>query len=424
MYKTRIYTYVSVEGIRRPMLIDKDSGLPIEYACIYLFKMKGKSAYRTQLEILKAIGLLIDFCYIERCTKKRWIPIDERDLKRNGLLGEGDIDNLNYWVQRSLSELFRACELKSRFVYKARSQVVQGATASKRLVYIRDFLQWMTRQRLKPLIERGRLEYVDILRQRKEELSEIFDAKIQMKKSRSRTRSLDENNQEILATFLAEKNICDLNDLDMRDFLIIKVLLLTGLRPGELLKLAVSRVKKAAYSDRDNVKHPIGLLQIRRDSSSERDTRLDEPNVKGFARDVSISMALYLEIEDYIAGPRRSAVDRRGGVETPYLFVNHRHDKFVGKPLSQRSLNKIFEKQKVLLGGFDEFCPYTLRHTHLTQYVDEALKLGKGKEDINEQIRVRAGWSNNSNMHEIYTSRIIQAEAAKFIASRDKELGL
>ena len=150
---------------------------------------------------------------------------------------------------------------------------------------------------------------------------------------RTRYRSLTDTQLQIIRTLIvpgaAENPFPE--RLQLRNWLMIELLLETGIRRGELLKLYTTDINQGsqhAYLSINDREHDPG------------DPRAEEPALKTHGRTVGISTQLYEVYERYIQSERRP---KRDGKPTKllyrYLFISDR-----GRPLSIRALSNVLDR--------------------------------------------------------------------------------
>ncbi|MCY1435971.1 hypothetical protein D9M71_520850 [compost metagenome] len=149
---------------------------------------------------------------------------------------------------------------------------------------------------------------------------------INVRPDHARYRSLTDTQLQIIRTLIrpgaAENPFPE--RLQLRNWLMIELLLETGIRRGELLKLYTTDINQGsqhAYVSINDREHDPG------------DPRAEEPALKTHGRTVGISAQLYEVYEHYIQGERRPLRDGKPmKLLYRYLFISDR-----GRPLSIRA---------------------------------------------------------------------------------------
>lgn len=192
-----------------------------------------------------------------------------------------------------------------------------------------------------------------------------------------------------------------------RNWLVLHLLLLGGLRRGEMLLLVLDSLKH-------DVDHKTGQLAYWLDvtSTEEDDERATRPSIKTEAshRQVPISDDLAELYEYYVNDVRGGGEDR-----TTYLITSRR-----GTALSAESVTKIFEdltaalseesreRFRVRSGGKKHISPHDLRHTCATARYPSFLAKEGDKELALQRMRAFFGWAIESEMPELYARSAIQ----------------
>jgi integrase len=175
-----------------------------------------------------------------------------------------------------------------------------------------------------------------------------------------------------------------------RNYLMVELMLLTGIRRGEILKLRL-------------IDLPIGpktTLSIRRSPDDKDDPRRVEPEVKTREREIPIPKWLAIALWEYVGKHRTKSAHS-------YVFTSKR-----GKlPLNYGGVNWIFsllvERCFPHLKG--RLYPHALRHTFNNRMARRAKELGWSAEQFVKSQKYLNGWVEQSTMPERYTQRVIQA---------------
>ncbi len=187
----------------------------------------------------------------------------------------------------------------------------------------------------------------------------------------------------------------------VRNWLIFRLFWESGPRRGELLKLKTTDL----YEDGD--KHYVVFRRLPDDPS---ESRANPPAQKTLPRTVSISKALFLDLEKYIQGDRRPIRNgKRSVLGHQYLFTSER-----GLPLSISALNYGFAvMRKVAFKNKDtRFHPHLLRNTFCNNYLDWRVERTQVElERALDELRQLCGWRLGSDMPLRYGSKWISFQA-------------
>lgn len=191
----------------------------------------------------------------------------------------------------------------------------------------------------------------------------------------------------------------------LRNFLIVKLFLATGIRLGELLLL---RTTSMAQED-ENFYMSIAP------SLNPEDTRADLPDLKNSQseRIVAINEQLYILSDYYILHLRRPV--RKGktmNLTHGFLFTSE-----LGKPLSKGAVADIFRKINSTLLILNKpssirISPHVLRHTfadNFLQYLIDVRHLDMAR--AKDELRAVCGWTIDSPMPLHYAARYISRMA-------------
>lgn len=172
-----------------------------------------------------------------------------------------------------------------------------------------------------------------------------------------------------------------------RNWLIVVLLLATGMRRGELLGLQI----------RDLDQRSPKLRIIRRADASE-DPRRIQPSTKTNDREVELRPAIMRAVWTYINHHRKKIIAAR---KYPQLIVADD-----GKPLSLKSIDKIFVQLRDACPGLPiTLTSHVMRHTWNERFSEQAELLGL-TDAVEEKARnEQQGWADNSKSAATYTRR-------------------
>lgn len=192
-----------------------------------------------------------------------------------------------------------------------------------------------------------------------------------------------------------------------RNWLILHLLLLGGLRRGEALLLQVDSLKHDVERATGQVKYWLDVT-----TTEHEDERATKPSIKTAEshRQIPVSADLAALYEHYVNEARFADGD------VPFLLTSSR-----SCALSAESVTKVFERFTAALspeayarfrertGGKSHVSPHDLRHTSATaRYALFMAQEDASKELTLQRMRAFFGWSITSDMPELYARAAIQ----------------
>lgn len=408
----------NARSIRRPVLVCRLTGLVHELPSVFIYRQKKNKSFNTQMSTLYDLGFYLAWCDLKKLGNLRWISPEERIKKNLAPITAREIADLCNWYQRTSYEIQKAItQTTDSVAYFPVGEPVETSTTNRKILTIANYLEWLIAEFIEDQGNgaQGETRRATFFQQR---LRRDFTCELNQVKKAVVARSLSAPNLELVQSNLSTLETYPNTAHGNRDRLIVKLLLNSGLRAGELLKLQTTDVDDNYKISEKKIK---GMLQVVRRPNDKLDERKDEPAVKTFPGRTPISRALASELKSYIIGDRRVALNRRiDGVEHPYLFVCH-SGMSIGKPISRRNLNRIVQKLKSFLKD-EDMSPHVCRHTHFTEFANAAEDAGISEVTIRSLLIQRGHWAPNSKMPERYTTRRLQRIEASLVAERDKLL--
>jgi len=334
-------------------------------------------------------------------------------------------DRTNIQIERRLREgkLLATAEVTSfcRYLRAKRNSSVAGSidlnhtsdktlpilspqTFNSYLGVIQDFLLWAAYEFIPTTTPAGTVR--DTLRNAIDRLNRAFRSNAKAGKMVSDRSGLSTTEIETIRGIvqLQAPNNPFKKTVRFRNSLIFELMLATGIRRGELLKLKLEHL-------------PIGAkttLSIIRCPDDAMDPRRNEPQVKTRIREIPLHKRLARLLWIYVHQHRR--VNNK---EHSYLFTGTR-----GEPLSLGAVNWIFSSIVAVnsseLGG--RLCPHVMRHTFNERVVTVADTMGFTQQQVEELQRYLNGWSESSQMPAHYTRRKIEERAMEIAAKYQDEL--
>lgn len=397
-------------GQRVPLLVQAGDAapLPILIPFIYVQLKLRHRAYNTAAAHLRAIQAFYTY------AESRDLDIDEAILACHFEAILALLDGYAIWLQSGR----QADNLVAR-IGKATTAPFPRIELGIRDQYLRllqQYLSWCATRYI-PRARRNSatlahievvfVDVVDVIERRFE--SHIINAR----PDRTRYRSLTDTQQQIIHALIrpgAPDNPFP-ERLQLRNWLMIELLLETGIRRGELLKLYTTDINQGsqhAYLSVNDREHDVS------------DPRAEEPALKTHGRTVGISAQLYEVYERYIQGERRPL--RNGQpMKLPYryLFISDR-----GRPLSIRALSNVLDRLFLTIelahpGLLPTLSAHDFRHTFADRFLAYLVeKRGFDLERAMDELRQVCGWSDTSAMPRRYARRYLAESANRHNAQR------
>jgi len=234
------------------------------------------------------------------------------------------------------------------------------------------------------------------------------------------TRALpDASLRELLAVAEpgAQRNPSATPAVQVRNWLLVLLMLLCGLRRGEALLLTLDSLKQELNMETGEIQYWLNVTDTPEEDDTYVDTRATRPSIKTNAshRHVPISEELAMLIERYISEYRVDSSKHR------FLITSN-----VGNPLSAESVAKALREFSLAMSpeALKQFRQRTnkkvisshdLRHTcACVRYV--MFLSDRDKDRTMAKMRVFFGWDVNSNMPDTYARAAIQDDVKNSVA--------
>lgn len=397
-------------GQRLPLLVQAGDAtpLPILIPFIYVQLKLRHRAYNTAAAHLRAIQAFYAY------AKSRDLDIEETILACDFEAILALLDGYAIWLQSGR----HADNLIAR-IGKAGTVLCQQISSRTRDQYLRllkKYLSWCVTRYIPRVRQNSATQadinvvfadVADVIERRFE--SHIINAR----PDRTRYRSLTDTQLQIVRTLIRPGAAANPfpERLQLRNWLMIELLLETGIRRGELLKLYTTDINKGSQH---------AYVSINDRENDPRDPRVEEPALKTHGRTVGISAQLYEVYERYIQRDRRPLRDGKPmKLLYHYLFISDR-----GRPLSIHALSNVLDRLFLTIElAHPELLPtlsaHDFRHTfadHFLAYLVE--KRGHDLERATDELRRVCGWSETSTMPRRYAGRYLAESANLHNAQR------
>ncbi|MEB0139483.1 MULTISPECIES: site-specific integrase [unclassified Undibacterium] len=375
-----------------PLLCWSDSAQPVLLPLIYLMlrrRHKSVNTIRRDVSVLKWL--------YEWAEMSLGLNIDAQIFAGRIEKISGHLDQFAYWLRSGRVAL----NVVGRIGRSEPADWLHPRTYNEYLASLRHFLLWAAER------YPSQSETESSLRQQiadiKNKIHWKFEALTLGGKTEVDVKGLDSSQVErvkSLMFFNAPGNPFR-NTARLRNWIVVNVLLETGMRRGELLKLKTTDL------------HEIDgkfYLVIRREPDDPTDSRAVQPAQKTLSRTVSISTALFSDIEQYILTARRPTRNKRRIVlKHQFLLTSER-----GTPLSLSAVNYLFDVVHAHLFRQSDvpFHPHILRNTFCNNYLEWRVDdNGAVLDSALDELRQICGWNLTSKMPLRYAAKWISAQA-------------
>ncbi|MBD8108680.1 tyrosine-type recombinase/integrase [Erwinia persicina] len=384
----RIKNFVMEDGERNCVIIDRETDLPVYYENLFLttnIRNRGKTVSTIEIVATKLV-IFKEFC------NKHKIDLSERIIARE-FLNIFEVDNLIRFLNKRFDK-------KGKNHFKvAKLDSIAKRTFNYRVHVIAKYLEWLCEV----------IHSVNRIHAKNE--VETFIKSIEAHKWTIRNLKLSDmpdralDDKQVIELFKLVEIGSEMNpfskDVQRRNRLIFKILINLGLRAGELLNLKIE--------DLDPYEN---TLYVRRRHDCNADPRTYQPLVKTEERVLQLSDELACEIQDYIIGDREVATKRK---KHTYLLVTHGNGSSEGEALSVSAYEKIISTIKKSSSVLGDLSGHRLRHSWNYYYSKEVNSSQLSKYEKDSFRKYCMGWTESSNMPDIYNRKMISEEHKKIM---------
>lgn len=395
----RIKSFVLKSGERYCLLLDKAAGLPLYYPNLFVTtQVRNNSKSVAAMEsALSGINVLLSFC------DEMGIDLTSRFLKREFLVLH-ELDAFRDYCQQSFSKA--GTESPEVVVPIARggrsksSPKVGLASEYMRLTHAAKYTEWLAKVLLSTANDRS--SAIEIAKMKKG-----LEARRPARKGRNQTARESGLNKEQVAILLelvrpgSEFNPFDDSGIQVRNRLIILLLLYLGIRGGELLNIRVSDIY---WSNNQIV--------IARRADEKTDPRVNQPLVKTLDRRIPVKDTLVEAIREYITKYRNKIPNAR---RHDYLLITHKSGPTQGQPMSRPAYNKTIKLIASAVPELFDMHGHDLRHTWNNEF-SELMDRMDDPPSPEEQEKRRSylqGWKEGSGTAATYTRRFVRKKATE-----------
>lgn len=404
MTKTEIRTVTHATGERIPLLFKLNPYQPVMLPLLWVTLERRYRARDTIDKDVRSLKSFYDYC--DQIGFDLESAIIEKDFEST----LARYDRFAYWVKskkktdKILARIAGSADTPDQF------QFLGAGTVNAYLGSIKLFLAWCVNRYSVPLEERA--ERLNDVQRHKDtlmrQLERMFDTHLLPVKSTDKSEGLEPGEIDEIRRNIHPDNPNNPypTGARIRNWLIFSLLLETGIRRSELLKLQTVDIQE--------VNGRCFAVLVDR-TGDPKDSRKYEPGFKTLERTIEISPHLYEELDDYIDLFRRptDASGKLRQLRHQYLFTNYR-----GRPLGTKTVNQMFDPLKELL-DIPDLTPHRLRNTFANEFL-EFLVEGQGipLDAAQDKLRYICGWSVRSPMPQKYGRKYIAKLANKMNRNR------
>lgn len=397
MRRYRIKSFVMASGERYRLLVHKESGIPLFFPNLFVTtQVRNRSLSVAAMDsALAGINVLMAFC------EERNIDLQSR-FQSLKFLTIQEIDAIHDYCQKSFAKEIQdqsAQRTPTGLRDKPRKTKSIGlASEYMRLTHIGKYVKWLAEILLSSSMNRQTA--LDI-----SGMKTGLESRRPVKKGRNqegREKGLSEGQLDALAGVTrlgSEANPFNSPGVQIRNQLIVLLLLHLGIRGGELLNIRIT-----------DIDWSINQIVIARRADEKADPRVDQPNVKTLDRRLPVKDTLINALHRYVVECRNKIPGAR---KHNYLFVTHKSGPTQGHPISRSAYMKIIKLVADSMPELHGFRGHHLRHSwnhSFSEYVDQ-LADPPSPEEQEKQRSYLQGWKEGSGTASKYTKRFTKAKA-------------
>lgn len=389
--------FVMASGERYCLLIDRQTGAPLYYPNLYVTTQVRNSSksFAAMESALTGINVLLRFC------EQGQIDLVGRFL-RHEYFSLHELDAIRDYCQQSFSRRpggFPQVVVPFNGRGKSRSTHKTGlANEHNRLTHIAKYVEWLARILLTGGVDKRVSLGIDKMKRGLESRRPSNKGRNQI----GREKGLSREQEAVLLDVVQPgslRNPFEEQPTQIRNQLLILLLLHLGIRAGELLNIRVSDIDWANNQ-----------IVIARRADEKRDPRRRQPLVKTLDRRLPMKDTLVQLIHRYVVQFRSKVPGAR---KHDYLFVTHKSGQTQGQPMSRSALIKVIMLISAAAPELAELHAHELRHTwndRFSEFMDARADSPAPIQQEDERSYLM-GWKPNSGTAAIYTKRFTQRKA-------------
>ncbi len=344
---------------------------------------------------LSGINVLLSFC------EERGIDLNVRFLQRE-FFSLGEMDGIRDYCQQDFGKRKNESLENVRSINsKVRQKPIRKtglASEYMRLSHIAKYVEWLATILLEGAVDRKTA--LDIAKMKKG-----FESRRPSGKGRNqlgREKGLTKEQEIALLDVVlpgSEHNPFEDKGTQVRNQLMILLLLHLGIRSGELLNIRVTDVDWSRNQ-----------IVIARRADEKTDPRRRQPLVKTLDRRLPVKDTLVQAMHNYVIHFRREVPGAR---KHEYLLVTHKSGPTQGQPMSRSTLIKVIDMVAQADPSLACLHAHELRHTwnnRFSEFMDAMVNAPKPQEQESQRSFLQ-GWKPDSGTAATYTKRFTREKA-------------
>ncbi|HHK8521123.1 TPA: tyrosine-type recombinase/integrase [Vibrio parahaemolyticus] len=302
-YKAKVWR-IEDNGERAVVVVD-EQGIPHDQISRYLLGKRNDRATKTVLNLGKNI------CQLYRWSDYIGVDIEER-IKTGLIFGITEIDSLVSYLSKNQRQLKKQKEDKeSDDSVLAFAGYVSAGVLTQKIDAVREYFTWLGQLAVEKRLITD--PYYTAIAPAIKDLNDALDARKVSGITKKRIGLTDKEQQFLLSITHPEhpENPFE-SRTRVRNHLIFKMLLLCGVRLGELMALRINNC------------HLLGdtpYIRFGQNLTKESDPRSVPPEAKTLPRNIYLTTELAADLDSYIMNERKA----RGKIARkapPYVFLN------------------------------------------------------------------------------------------------------
>lgn len=388
----RLTRFIRPNGERYPILVEQDN-MPVFYPTLFAtakIRNAGRAA-NTMDQYLTSIKVLLGW------SDENGIDLVSRILTQQ-FLTTGELDQLADECGKKRRAVKAGNIVSLKKGWRRPTPQVDAATKYIYIGRIGEYLKWLSEALLAKRLTADTQTQIDSL---------VQNIEARRVAPRGRNNIDDEapkgiTSEQEARLFQVLQPGSPLNPFDdagvqARNYLIVKLLRLTGMRGGEILNL---KIRDIDWDEKQ--------LKVIRRADTRKDTRKKQALAKTRQRALPLSNGTLAEIRSYIVGVRKRIPNSD---DCEYLFVSQKSSPTQGKALSLSSMQELFATIRKAYPELN-LTAHDLRHRWNESY-SEAMDMQDRIGHLEaEQLRnLLEGWTPTSKQGAKYNARHIRRKA-------------